>query len=69
MKLADINLPFLHNLFLILAPGDAATSRVCAAAFITAQRTVRKLYLRGRIGPVPPVPCPIYENWMPQSMR
>jgi hypothetical protein len=57
MELADINLPFLRNLFLTIAPGDRG-SRVCVAAFITAQRTVRKLYLRGRIGPVPPCALP-----------
>jgi hypothetical protein len=55
MKLADINLPFLLNLFLYIADGRSGPS---VTAFITAQRTVRKLYLNGRIGPLPPGALP-----------
>jgi hypothetical protein len=57
MKLAGINLPFLLNLFLTIAPGDR-DSRASVTAFITAQKAVRKLYLWGRIDPLPPDALP-----------
>ena len=52
MKLADINLPFLYDLTLWINEG----SRTSAAAFITAQRTIRKLGLMGATLPLPPIP-------------
>jgi hypothetical protein len=64
MKLADINLPFLYDLTLFIAT-RSEVSRTSAAAFLTAQRTIRKLDLRGKVCPFPPfrqMPCPISEN-------
>jgi len=55
MKLADINLPFLHDLTLYIGIGCEG-SRTSAAAFITAQRAIRKLILRGSTLPLPPIP-------------
>jgi len=55
MKLADINLPFLHDLSLWIKIGYEG-SRTSAAAFITAQRAIRKLNLRGSMLPLPPIP-------------
>jgi len=52
MKLADINLPFLHDLTLIFSP-HAST---IAAAFITAQMAVKKLVLEISTRPLPPLP-------------
>jgi len=43
MKLADVDLPFLHDLILII------DSRTSAAAFLTAQRAIRKLDLSGTL--------------------
>jgi len=55
MKLADIDLPFLQDLTLwINIPYEV--SRTIAAAFITAQKTIRKLDLRGMMGALPPIP-------------
>jgi len=55
MKLADINLPFLRALTLSIAK-DNEVSRTSAAAFITAQRAIRKLILKGEARPLPPIP-------------
>ena len=55
MKLADINLPFLHDLTLRITTTDE-DSRLSAAAFITAQRSIRKLDLIGDVRPLPPIP-------------
>ena len=52
MKLADINLPFLHDLNLIYE----ASSGSSAAAFITAQKAIKKLVLKGPSRPLPPIP-------------
>jgi len=53
MKLADINLPFLHDLTLMICDESIRTS---AAAFLTAQRAIRKLKLSGEVRPFPPIP-------------
>jgi len=55
MKLADINLPFLNDLRLCIRSGYEG-SRTSAAMFITAQRAIRKLNLRGSMLPLPPIP-------------
>jgi hypothetical protein len=55
MKLADINLPFLHDLTLFMAT-RSEISRSSAAAFLTTQGTIRKLDLRGDIYPSLPIP-------------
>jgi len=55
MKLADINLPFLHD-FTLLITMENEFSRPSAAAFLTAQRAIRKLDLKGKVGPLPPIP-------------
>jgi len=52
MKLADINLPFLHDFTLWINEG----SRTSAAAFITAQKAIRRLNLWGSMLPLPPIP-------------
>jgi len=52
MKLADINLPFLHDLTLMIF-NQNEVSRTSAAAFLTAQRAIRKLDLRGEVRPIP----------------
>jgi len=54
-KLADINLPFLHDLTLLINVGYDI-SRTSAAAFLTAQQAIRKLHLRGEVRPLPPIP-------------
>jgi len=55
MELADINLPFLHNLTLSITI-ETEVSRPSAGAFLIAQRAIRKLVLRGKVGPLPPIP-------------
>jgi len=55
MKLADINLPFLHDLSLWIKMRYEGSS-ASAAAFITAQRAIRKLTLTGSMLPLPPIP-------------
>jgi len=50
MKLADINLPFLHDLTLMLFSHNEVSS-TSVAAFLTAQRAIRKLDLRGEVRP------------------
>jgi len=55
MKLADINLPFLHDLTLWINMGYEV-SRTSAVAFLTAQRAIRKLHLRGSTRILPPIP-------------
>jgi hypothetical protein len=55
MKLADINLPCLHDLTLLIAT-ESDVSRTSAAAFLTAQGSIRKLDLRGKFHPFPPIP-------------
>jgi hypothetical protein len=55
IKLTDINLPFLHDLTLLIAP-ENEVSRTRVAAFLTTQRTIRKLDLRGIIRSFPPIP-------------
>jgi hypothetical protein len=55
MKLADINLPFLHDFTLLIAT-ENAVCRTSAAAFLTAQRAIRELDLRGKFYPFPPIP-------------
>jgi len=54
MKLVDIDLPFLHDLTLLITR-ETEVSRTSSAAFITAQRTIRKLDLRGKVRPLPPL--------------
>ena len=58
--LADIDLPTLHSLTLIMRGGDC--SRTSATAFISAQKTIRKLDLRGKIDPPPAVPLDALPN-------
>jgi len=53
MKLADIDLPFLHELTIAIG---TEVSRTGAAAFITAQKAIRKLILEHAIHPLPPIP-------------
>ena len=55
MELADIHLPFLHDLTLWVNTAYE-DSRTSAAAFITAQKTIRKLILTGSMRPLPPIP-------------
>ena len=52
VKLADINLPFLHD-FTLWTNERSATS---ATAFITAQRAIRKLILTGSMRALLPIP-------------
>jgi hypothetical protein len=52
MKLAGIELPFLHNLALSISR-ENEMSRVNAAAFIAAQRAVKTLRVSGKVGPLP----------------
>jgi hypothetical protein len=54
-RLADIDLPVLHDLTLLIAP-ENEVARTSAAAFLTAQRAIRKLNLRGEFCPFPPIP-------------
>ena len=61
MKLADIILPFLHDLTLITFTKHEG-SRKSAAAFLTAQRAIRKLDLRGGVHPFPPIPPNALSN-------
>jgi len=61
MELADINLPFLHDLTLWFIDSKMG-SRTSAAAFITAQRAIRKLILRGSTLPLPPIPPDALPN-------
>ena len=61
MKLADIDLPFLHELVLFITT-ENEDSRTSAAAFITAQRAIRKLDLRGKIHPLPQIPPDALTN-------
>jgi len=61
-KLADINLPFLHDLTLSITR-ENAVSRPSVAAFLTAQRAIRKLDLRDEGGrPLPPIPPDALPN-------
>jgi len=53
--LTDINLPFLRDLDLFIAL-ENELSKTSAAAFLTTQTAIRKLVLRGRIFPLPPLP-------------
>jgi len=55
MKLADINLPSLRALTLSIAK-ENEVSRTSAAAFITAQRAIRELTLKGKARSLPPIP-------------
>ena len=55
MKLAYINLPSLHD-FILYICAENEVSRTSAAAFLTAQRTIRKLVLKGKISPFPALP-------------
>jgi len=52
MKLVDINLPFLHDLTIVITEDFIAS----AAAFLTAQNAIRKLDLRGSMCALPPIP-------------
>jgi len=61
MKLADINLPFLHDLTLMIET-EKEVSRTSAAAFFIAQRAIRKLDLRGKVCPFPPIPPDALPN-------
>jgi len=61
MKLAGIDLPFLHDLTLSITR-ESAVSRSSAAAFLTAQRAIRKLDLRDKVGPLPPIPPSAMPN-------
>jgi len=55
MNLADINLPFLHHLTLLITR-QGEGSKASVAAFITAQRAIRKLDFMGRVFHLPPIP-------------
>jgi len=55
MMLADIDLPFLHDLTLFISPGSEV-SKTSAVAFITAQKAIRKLGFWYKEGPLPPIP-------------
>ena len=55
MQLADIDLPCLHTLVLLITV-ESELSRKSVAAFITVQRATRKLDLRGKVRPLPPLP-------------
>jgi hypothetical protein len=55
-NLADIYLPFLRDLTLSIRTFGTAVPRAGAVAFITAQRTIRKLSLKGKVSPLPPIP-------------
>jgi hypothetical protein len=57
MKLVDINLPFLEDLNLWITLGNKVSEKN-AAAFLTAQRAIRKLNLRGKVSPIPPDALP-----------
>jgi len=61
MKLADINLPFLHD-FTLSIMIENEVSRPSVAAFLTAQRVIRKLDLRGKVVPLPPIPASALPN-------
>jgi len=63
-RLADVNLPFLHDLSFLFRIGckDLMTS---AAAFITAQKSIKKLELRGSLHPLPPIPLNALPNALP----
>jgi len=63
-RLADVNLPFLHDLsfLFIIGSEDLMTS---AAAFITAQKSIKKLELRGSVCPLPPIPPNALPNALP----
>jgi len=55
IKLVDIDLPFLHDLtLLVIVPYEISMTSV--AAFITAQNATRKLDLKGRMRDLPPIP-------------
>jgi len=55
MKLAGINLPFLHDLILVFMTGNEI-SRTSAVAFITAQKAIRRLHLKRTMRPLSPIP-------------
>ena len=57
MGLAGISLPFLHDLTLKIT-SENEVSRSSTAAFLTAQRAIRKLHLHliGEVGPFPAMP-------------
>jgi len=55
MKLADIDLPFLHDFTLSVTTEDEV-SRPSAGAFVTAQMAIRRLVLGGEVDPLPPIP-------------
>jgi len=54
MKLADIDLPVLHDVTLLITT-DNERSRASVSAFITAQKTIRKLELSGTDRLLPPL--------------
>jgi len=57
MQLADINLPFLHDLTLVI-PRRIKVSKRGAVAFLAAQKSIRKLDLNNTIPPIPPNALP-----------
>jgi hypothetical protein len=57
LKLVDIDLPFLEDLSLRIRLGNMVSGKN-AAAFLTAQRTIRKLDLKGKVSPIPPDALP-----------
>ena len=63
-RLADVNLPFLHDISFLFIIGckDLMTS---AAAFITAQKSIKKLELMGSLHPLPPIPPNALPNALP----
>ena len=61
MKLADVDLPFLHDLILTITT-ENEVSKTSVAAFIIAQRTIRRLDLRGKVCPLPPIPPDALPN-------
>ena len=61
MHVADIDLPCLHTLVLIITI-ETELSRTSVSAFITVQRSVRKLDLRGKMRPLHPLPPSALPN-------
>jgi len=61
MKLADIDLPFLHDLILVFVTGNEI-SRTSAAAFIAAQKAIRRLHLKHTMRSLSPIPSNALPN-------
>jgi len=61
MKLADIDLPFLHD-FTLSNTTEDEVSGPSAGAFLTAQVAIERLVLGGKVGPLPPIPPDALPN-------